>query len=286
MKSLKDYSCRYFTKPCDAQQLIDVAKKYLPPGSTVLEPFAGKLALVKADRFNYFQWTTNDIWPTDGLDYCCDYRFLIKDPVHRYDAVITNPPYYSGIRDVVEIIKDLGKLTHSLFIIVPCTLLRVKNLQRLLDSDGWSLFENLPTSNSFYSETDQRNKNIRSRIIYLERNFVKNIVHLLCPQIYAIGVRDAAFCFSSVATHAGKAVDNDFPYSKFGIGISNDKLYDFAQENIDAISKVGYNYARNYSANWYIIKPAEMCHLIFSLYCARNRVDLVKRLPFIKIIKS
>lgn len=272
---------RYFTGNKDAEKLIDLAKLYFNRGAHVLEPFAGSLNLIWADRSLHFRWTTNDIVKNRFLDLNLDYRDI---PVKKYDLVITNPPFNGGIKNLIDILNHLGKYTNDIFCVVFAAHLRKRDLQKIFDNK-WLMLENVPSTNSFWSEAENRNKCIRCRIVHFQKSSLM-IRHLSTnPKIVEVkNNEEAEFHVSEMATCVGHFVHRLYPFKKLSFNIEDEGLREFTQKNQKKIGDLMHRYAKEYSANMYKIYFYEINHFVTSFYFASRFENLKEAIPLLKIV--
>ncbi len=274
---------RYFTGNKDSIILLTLAKQYFNRGSHALEPFAGTNSIVYADKSNHFRWTTNDIVFNKFLDMNLDYLDI---PVKKYDLVITNPPFKGGNDNLIKILNHFGKYTENIFCIVMASHLRKRDLQKIFDNK-WLVLEDLSSTNTFWCESERKNKSIRCRIIHFQKTSIP-IRHLCSnPVIVQIknDVNNADFHVSYMATDVGRFVADAYPYKKISFSIKDAGLKEFTKKNHFKLGQMMHQYAKTYSATMYKIDFYEINHFITSFYFASNFQKFAKNIPFLKLKK-
>lgn len=272
---------RYFTGNKDAERLIQLAKSYFHRGATALEPFAGHMSIVWADRGMHFKWTTNDIVSNKFLDSALDYHDI---PVKNYDVVITNPPFSGGIDNLIEILNHFSQYTNDIFMVVHAFYLKKRTLQKIYDNK-WIVLEDIPSTNHFYSEEHKKNRIVRCRLVHFHRCHL--MVRHLChnPKIIKTDEFDADFHIAYIATDVGQFVPRDYAYKKHSIKILDPEIKEYVQKHQHRLGNMMCKYAKAYSANMFRIDLDEINHFISSCFLADNFLRLQEGVPFLKVVK-
>jgi hypothetical protein len=234
---------RYYTLPGNAKDLLDTVRRYIPPGSAILEPFAGQFALVRQGP--EYHWTTNDIVPYPGLDYVGSYDNI---PVKKYDAIVTNPPFC--VENLFEILAFLKQYSDHIFIILPCCMGRLANLESLAKMD-FSISEIGPCHKEFWSEDEGKIKCVRCIKMYLRHNPDCKKKFFLESEDVVITYKDPDWCICTKSV-PGMLVDETFDKPYVGIKFlrNRDIYYDNYGEIYDLMFQYGkyfYSVLKNFN---------------------------------------